>query len=37
MSFARFNRFERLFDRIAPVVLIAMSIGLAGATLAVGA
>ena len=37
MSLARFHRFERLFDRIVPVVLVALSVSLAGATLAVGA
>ena len=37
MSLARYNRFERLFDRIVPVVLVALSVSLAGATLVVGA
>jgi hypothetical protein len=37
MSLARFARFERLFDRIAPLALIALSITLAAATVSVGA
>jgi hypothetical protein len=37
MSLARLTHFERLFDRIAPVVLIALSVSLAAATVVVGA
>jgi len=37
MSLARLTRFERLFDRIAPLVLIALSVSLAAATVSVGA
>jgi hypothetical protein len=37
MSLARLTRFERLFDRLVPVVLIAMSVSLAAATVSVGA
>jgi len=37
MSLARLTHFERLFDRFAPVVLIALSISLAVATVGVGA
>lgn len=37
MSLARLTRFERLFDRVVPLVLIALSISLAAATVTVGA
>lgn len=37
MSLSRLVRFERLFDRLAPVVLLGLSIGLAAATVSVGA
>ena len=37
MSLARLTHFERLFDRIAPVVLIALSVSLAATTVVVGA
>ncbi len=37
MSLAKLTRFERLFDRLAPVVLIALSVSLAVATVGVGA
>jgi hypothetical protein len=37
MSLAQLTRFERLFDRLAPVVLIALSVSLAVATVGVGA
>ncbi len=37
MSLARLTRFERLFDRVVPLGLIALSIGLAAATVSVGA
>lgn len=37
MSLARLTRFEQLFDRFVPVVLLVLSIGLAAATVTVGA
>lgn len=37
MSLARLTHFERLFDRIVPVMLIALSVSLAAATVVVGA
>jgi len=37
MSLARFARLERLFDRIVPLAMIALSISLAAATVSVGA
>jgi hypothetical protein len=37
MSLARLTRFERLFDRLVPVVLVALSVSLAAATVSVGA
>lgn len=36
MSLARLARFERLFDRVVPVALIALSIGVAAAVAGVG-
>ena len=36
MSLARLTRFERLFDRLVPVVLIALSVNLAAAMVTVG-
>jgi hypothetical protein len=37
MSLARLTNFERFFDRYVPVVLLALSVSLAAATVAVGA
>jgi len=36
MSLARLTRFERSFDRLVPVALLVLSIGLAAATVSVG-
>ncbi|MET3525688.1 hypothetical protein ABID41_000783 [Phenylobacterium koreense] len=36
MSLVRIVGVERLFDRVFPVVLIALSLGLAAATVSVG-
>jgi len=37
MSLAALSTFERFFDRIAPAFLLVMGLGLAAATVALGA